>query len=174
MPATLPWPKMPKQPAKSFCSSPSDSEYCAPRKFTSACATVSRTFWAISRLLPHQSRVDALGLPGLPHPSMIGVIGDLPGALNAGSCHHVEVVHVETRSRHTWPVPAVRDKHRIPIVHLRQHLDRLARRGRRPHEAEARLTMRTGGDLEVVDLFQLRLGVRGLVVLVGRIGRPIA
>src|SRR5919198_6631374 len=42
MPATLPWPKMPKQPAKKRCLTPSRSTCCAARKRTSACAVVSR------------------------------------------------------------------------------------------------------------------------------------
>src|ERR671923_185906 len=43
MPATLPWPKIPKQPPKKRCSTPSRSTYCAARNRTSACAAVSRT-----------------------------------------------------------------------------------------------------------------------------------
>src|SRR4051794_5316743 len=43
MPATLPCPKMPRQPAKKRCSMPSRSTCCAARKRTSACAAVSRT-----------------------------------------------------------------------------------------------------------------------------------
>src|SRR5262245_51123547 len=41
-PATLPWPKMPKHPAKNGCRRPSRSLNCALRKRTSACAMVSR------------------------------------------------------------------------------------------------------------------------------------
>src|SRR5437762_3144156 len=41
MPATLPWPKMPKQPPKNRWRTPSRSTCCAARKRTSACAAVS-------------------------------------------------------------------------------------------------------------------------------------
>src|SRR5215203_993303 len=42
-PATLPWPKIPKHPAKKRCSAPSRSTYWFARKRTSAWAIVSRT-----------------------------------------------------------------------------------------------------------------------------------
>src|SRR5438477_5068201 len=42
MPATLPCPKIPKQPAKKRCRTPSRSTCCAARKRTSACAVVRR------------------------------------------------------------------------------------------------------------------------------------
>src|SRR6266851_1985209 len=42
MPATLPCPKMPKQPAKNACSAPSRSTYWFFRKAMTACATVRR------------------------------------------------------------------------------------------------------------------------------------
>ena len=42
MPATLPWPKMPKQPANSRCSRPSRSLYWLARNSTRAWAMVSR------------------------------------------------------------------------------------------------------------------------------------
>ena len=48
IPATLPWPKMPKQPAKSFCRSPSRSLHWLARKRTTAWATVSRTIPVVS------------------------------------------------------------------------------------------------------------------------------
>src|SRR4051812_17737016 len=50
MPARLPWPKIPKQPAKKRCSTPSRSTYCAARKRTSACAAVCRTVPTFSDL----------------------------------------------------------------------------------------------------------------------------
>src|SRR5262245_47144083 len=43
MPATLPWPKIPKHPPKKTCSTPSRSTTCCARKRTSACAAVRRT-----------------------------------------------------------------------------------------------------------------------------------
>src|ERR1043166_4317774 len=43
MPVRLPWPKIPKHPAKNRCSSPSRSVCCAARNLTSACAIVNRT-----------------------------------------------------------------------------------------------------------------------------------
>ncbi len=42
MPATLPWPKMPKAPAMRRCSTPSRSEYWLDRKRMVAWATVRR------------------------------------------------------------------------------------------------------------------------------------
>src|SRR5436190_6111175 len=42
IPATLPCPKIPQQPTKKRCSTPSRSTYCNPRNRTSACAIVSR------------------------------------------------------------------------------------------------------------------------------------
>src|SRR5262245_56974639 len=43
MPARLPWPKMPKQPAKNGCSIPSRSTYCRARNSMIACAVVLRS-----------------------------------------------------------------------------------------------------------------------------------
>src|SRR4029077_69012 len=42
MPATLPWPKIPKQPSMKRCSCESRLEYCACRNATIAWATVRR------------------------------------------------------------------------------------------------------------------------------------
>src|SRR5215213_1069445 len=94
IPATLPWPKMPKQPANSRCSTPSDSEYWAARNLTTACATVRLT---VSAMLALQSGVDLLAGPGAPHPSLLRMVGDPPGPLRPGPGHDVQVVHVVTR-----------------------------------------------------------------------------
>src|SRR5215212_611632 len=123
MPATLPCPKIPKQPAKSLCSSPSDSEYWALRNLTSACATVRRTFSDISSLLDglgKESRVDGLSLPGIANPRLVGMVGDLPGPLGTWTGHYVQVVHVEPRRRDAGPMPAMRNQHRVSIMNLFQ------------------------------------------------------
>src|ERR671913_760443 len=98
---------MPKQPAKSRCSTPSDSEYCAARNFTRAWATVRFTVpLDIGIPLRGESGVNGLLGPGAPHPSLLRMVGDPPGPLRTGSGHHVQVVHVVPRRRRGGPVPA--------------------------------------------------------------------
>src|ERR671913_1042771 len=157
MPATLPWPKIPKQPAKA-CALRRRIRSTERRGPSPVPARRSGEQPPPPSLLSHESGVDGLIRPGVPHPGLIRVIGNLPGAFGARTGHHVQVVHVEPRSRHARSMPPVRDEHRISIVHLLQQLDVLARRRRRPHEAKTLLTLGAGSNLEVVDLLQLRLG----------------
>ena len=161
-PATLPWPKMPKQPSKNLCSTPSDSLYCWLRNLTVAWATVSCT---VSPMI-----TSPLGSVGgrpagrprcrAPRSGRGGRRSSRPaprrGVWRSG--HHVQVVHVVAGRGDAGPVPAVRHQHRVAIMDLFADVDVVAGRGGRAHEAQARLTVRAGGDLEVVDLLQLGLG----------------
>src|SRR5919112_4493295 len=185
---------MPKQPAKSFCSTPSDSEYWTLRNLTIAWATVRLTVAAEGRggVVPSadeatvsvmvsaslgrcgQAGVDVLLRPGAAHPGLVRMVGDLPGPLRRGAGHDVQVVHVVARRGHAGTVPAERDEDGIAVVDLLEDVDRVAGRGRGPHEAQPWLAVRAGCDLEVVDLLELGLRLRGLVVLVSRVGRPVA
>src|SRR6476620_3643798 len=104
MPATLPWPKMPKHPAKNLLRSPSRSTNWLARNRTVAWATVSRTVGSpcgdlnaealettshSSWVVQGQARVDGLVVPGAAQPGVFGVVDDHPGAFGAGSGHHV-------------------------------------------------------------------------------------
>src|ERR1700754_881187 len=107
MPATLPWPKIPKQPAKNLLRSPSRSTYWLARKRTVAWETVSRTVGSLcgdlnaddlettslSLRMEWKPGIDGLVFPGAAQPGVLGVVDDLPGPFLAGTGHHVEVVH---------------------------------------------------------------------------------
>ena len=105
---------------------------------------------------------------------MFGVVDDLPGAFGARSGHHVEVVHVVAGRGDRRAVIAVRHQHHVAGADLFEHLDRAVRRAVDPVVAEAAGTVRARGDLEVVDLLELGLGRRVLVVLVRGVARPVA
>src|SRR5215207_10125052 len=183
---------MPRQPANSRCSTPSHSEYWAARKRTVAWATVSstvacpggfggvvppgasRTVSDIGVPLRGESGIYGLVGPGAPHPSLLRMVGDPPGPLRTGPGHHVQVVHVVTRGRRGGPVPAVRHQDRVPVADLLAQVDLVAGRGRGAEQAQTPLAVRAGRDLEVVDLLEHRLGLALLVVLVRRVGRPVA
>src|SRR5829696_623255 len=144
MPATLPCPKMPKQPAKSLWTVPSRSVRWAARKRTVAWATVSRTVSLMRHLplgrraawprsvrasrslhLPEgQPRVDRLAGPGATHPGVRRVVADQPGPLGARPGHDVEVVEVVAGRGHRRAVPAARDEHRVAGANLGEHLGR--------------------------------------------------
>src|SRR5918997_1450015 len=96
------------------------------------------------------------------------------GAGGPGPGHDVQVVHVVTGRGRGRPVPAVGHQDGVAVVDLFTEVDRVAGRGRGAEQAQAGLPVRSGGDLEVVDLLQHRLGGAGLVVLVRRVGRPVA
>src|SRR5882757_5474123 len=188
MPATLPCPKMPKQPAKNLLRSPSRSTNWLARNRTVAWATVSRTVGSScgdlnaealettshsSWVVQGQPRVDGPVVPGAAQPGMFGIVDNHPGALGARSCHHVEVVHVIARRRDRRTVVAVRHQHDVAGAHLLEYLDGAVGRAVHPVVAEPARTVGAGRDLEVVDLLELRLGRRVLVVLVRRIARPV-
>src|SRR5262245_30354562 len=179
MPATLPWPKIPKQPAKNRCRSPSRSTYCCSRNRTSAWATVSRRCCSAISHLPdrrrpiRQARVDLLVGPCLPDPTVRRIVADLPDPLGAGSGHHIEVVHVVAGHRHRGTVPAVWDQNDVAGTNLGEDLDLVARGTGDALVADPGLASPVG-DIEVVDLLQHALAGPVLVVLVRRIGRPVA
>src|SRR5215207_6163636 len=124
--------------------------------------------------LRKKSRIDGLSLPSTAYPSLVRMIGDLPDSFGARSSHDVQVVHVEAGRGDTRAVPAVRHQYRVAIMDLFKHFDLMSRRRRRTHKPKARLAAGPGSDFEVVDLFQLRLGLTRLVVLVCRVGGPVA
>ena len=76
IPATLPWPKIPKQPSTSRCSTPSRSLCWRTRNRTTACATVSRVVTSSSSCsvpgsaVHGQAGVDLLVGPGGAHPGV--------------------------------------------------------------------------------------------------------
>ena len=185
MPATLPWPKMPKQPAKSFCRSPSRSLHWLARKRTTAWATVRRTVVAawVSLVIEHlQGEVGGRRLvgPGVADPAVGGVVADEPGPLGTRAGHDVEVVEVVAGRGHRRAVPAVRHEDDVAGAHLGEHVDRPLVGAVDPlvaDRARARGLRRAGRrcDLEVVDLLELGLDARPLlVVLVRRVGAPVA
>ncbi len=178
-PATLPCPKMPHIPATDRCRTPSRSVYCTDRKRTSACATVSlmrpRPPRAAARRparpVQRQPLVREPALPGAPHPRVRRVVADQPGARRAGPRHHVEVVHVVAGYGHARPVPAVGDQHGVAGAHFGEHVGRAAGGGVDPLVADGG---RAAAQLVVVDLLQPGLVRPLLVVLVRRVGRPVA
>src|SRR5215210_7654623 len=143
-PATLPCPKMPKQPSTSRCSTPSRSLYCWARNRTTAWATVRRTVLisgpprhrersergrgASSSLLvllgKGQTGVDRELVPGAADPRVCWVVADQPAALSPGPGHDVEVVQVVSRRGHRGTVPAVRDEYDVAGADLGEHVDR--------------------------------------------------
>ena len=126
MPATLPCPKMPKQPANSFCRSPSRSVHWAARKRTTAWATVSRTVCSCHRVASDRAVGGrrAWSVPGVADPAVGGVVADQPGPLGAGTGHDVEVVQVVAGGRHRRPVPAVGHQDDVAGADLGEHVDR--------------------------------------------------
>ncbi len=91
---------------------------------------------------------------------------EAPRAL-AGPGHHVQVVQVVPRRRHRRAVVAARQQHGIARAHLAADVD--------PAAVGALVGEAAAGDLEVVDLLERGLHARDLlVVLVGRVGRPVA
>src|SRR5262245_51536580 len=141
MPATFPWPKMLKQPAKNLVRSPSRSTYWLARNRIVAWATVSRTVGSDSGVLnavalettshsfcsQGQPWVDVLVFPGATKPSVFGIVDDLPGAFDARAGHHVQVVHVVAGRRDGRTVVAMRDEDDIAAADFFEHLDRTLR-----------------------------------------------
>ena len=163
-PATLPCPKMPKQPAISRCSTPSRSVCWLARNRTSAWATVS--LMMPPRRGHRQPRVDLLAGPGVPDPRVGRVVGEAPRPL-AGPGHHVQVVEVVAGRGHRGAVVAARQQHRVAAADLLEDVDAGA--------VGALVGDAAVGDLEVVDLLERGLDARDLlVVLVRRIGGPVA
>src|SRR3954454_12639792 len=182
-PATLPWPKMPKQPAISRCSTPSRSVYWAARNRTSAWATVSFTGSPPSAVLADawrscvpprgrqgQPRVELLLVPRRADPGVCRVVGEAPCAL-AGPRHDVEVIEVVAGGGHRRAVVAVRHHDGVAGAHLGGDVDLAARAGR----GDAVVAEPAPRDLVVVDLLEHRL-LAGpvLVVLVRWIRGPVA
>ena len=181
-PATLPWPKMPNVPAISRCSTPSRSEYWLARNRIRAWATVSLIRGTssghpdprsetgaqppASRPAHGQPRIHVLALPGFADPGVGRVVGEAPLAL-AGAGHHVQVVEVVAGRGHRRAVVAGRQQHVVAGADLLEDVDA---RAVRALVGEAAV-----GDLEVVDLLERGLDAGDvLVVLVRRIGRPVA
>src|SRR3712207_6068955 len=121
-----------------------------------------------------EAGVDRLVGPGGADPGVRGVVDDPPGALVPGAGHDVEVVEVVTRGGDRRAVPAAGDEHHVTVANLGQHVDRAVGGAVDPLVGQARLALRPGGDLEVVDLLELALHLARLVVLVRWIGRPVA
>ena len=182
MPATLPCPKMPKQPANSRCRSPSRSDHWTARNSTVAWATVSRIVSLIEDRPPRGSR----GSTAMPsqvcaHPAVARVVADQPGPLVAGAGHHVQVVQVVAGRGHRRAVPAVRHQHDVARCAPPRRRRWAARRCRRPagsppgRGAPVAVAPPSDLGLEVVDLLELGLDpVALLVVLVRRVGAPVA
>jgi hypothetical protein len=94
------------------------------------------------------------------------VVGEAPRAL-AGPGHHVQVVQVIAGRGHRRAVVAAGQQHRVPAADLLEDVD--------PRPVGALIGEAAIGDLEVVDLLERRLDAGDvLVVLVGRIRRPVA
>src|SRR5579862_2589713 len=192
MPATLPCPKIPRQPSNSRCSTPSRSEYWFLRNLTMACATVMRvvmeshstirmrcdasgnsskrlaSFWDRSaNPLLHQWQPRVRLFPRRPEPDMVRIFGYRQGARR--SCKKVQIVHVVSRTRDHRMKPAPY-QHRIAIG--------------RPHRtlssAIVRIEMLQGksfrlADAVIVDFVEVhfRWGIVH-VVLMRRIARPVS
>src|SRR5665647_836963 len=111
-------------------------------------------------------RVDGKLRPHAPYPGLVGVVADEPLPAGGRAGHHVEVVHVMARRGNDRAVPAVGHEDGIACTNLDEHVDGpiRIRRGRLV-VAEAGRTGRRIGDLVVVDLLELPLRRRVLVVL---------
>ena len=104
---------------------------------------------------------------------MSGVIGCPPCPLSWPR-HDVQIVEVVAGSGHRRPMVTVRDNHDVARAYLRQELYRARRRAVDALVGDPGPTRWPGGDFEVINLLQLRLFRTALVVLVRRVGRPVA
>ena len=157
-PATLPCPKMPKQPANSRCSTPSRSLRWAARKRTSAWATVSRTVVIEPSPGVNGSRGSTAWAAQVSRTQAWAGSSQISQARSPRAGHHVEVVQVVAGRRHRRPVPAVRHQHDVTRCAPRRARRPVAPATRR-RPAGSRSRPRTG-DLEVVDLLELGLDCR--------------
>jgi hypothetical protein len=100
---------------------------------------------------------------------VIGIVAKGHRALLARSREHVQVVHVVVRGGDAGAVVSAGDEEHVAVAHGHRGVDAPVLRVR-PVETEAE----GARDAEVVDLLQDRLPLALLVVLVGRIGGPVA
>src|SRR5690606_27931150 len=111
-------------------------------------------------------------LPLVADPRVRRIVADQPLPVLPRSGHDAEVVQVVAGCGDGRAVPAVRNQDDVAGVYFGQDVDRALRGAVHPVKGEP-VTARATADLEVVDLFQVRLHARYvLVVLVRWVGRP--
>src|ERR1700754_4688269 len=67
--------------------------------------------------------VDVLVVPGAAQPGMFGIVDDLPRPFLAGSCHHIQVVHVIAGRRDGRTVVPVWHEYDVAGADLFEYLD---------------------------------------------------
>ena len=176
-PATLPWPKMPKQPAIEPVLDAVALGVLAGQEPHDRLGDGEPHGHALlsSVVGQRQARVDGLVGPGAADPGVRRVVADQPGPLGARAGHHVEVVEVVAGRGHRRAVPAVRDQHDVAGAHLGA-----ARRSagpgrcRRPAGSRARAPSAPPRPRSSRSPRARDSPVAVLVVLVRRVRRPVA
>ncbi len=104
---------------------------------------------------------------------MSGVVGCPPCPLSRPR-HDVQVVQVVAGSRHRRPMVTVGDEHDVSRAYLRQEVYRARWRAIDALVGDPGATRWAGADFEIIDFLQLGLFRAALVMLVRRVGLPVA